>query len=89
MRDAWARLVSGTVNQGLPFCYPRPCHPQPHCQKPDSTHAVSIGPALLDSVFHTVLGMVLGGLMSERERRARHALQAGEENMISQSLGVC
>lgn len=40
-------------------------------------------------LFHTVLGMVLGGLMSERERRERHALQAGKENMISQSLGVC
>lgn len=40
-------------------------------------------------MFHTAIGMVLGGLMSERERRERHALQAGEENMISQSLGIC
>lgn len=78
----------GTVVEGLPFCFPQTRHEQPHCQKPDSTHGVSIGPALLAYVPQAI-GMVLGGLMSERKRRERHALQAGEENMISQSLGIC
>lgn len=76
------------VEQGLPFCHRQPRRKQTHCQKSDSTHGVSTGLAT-PRPCPMALGMVLGGLIAGRQREERHAMQAGEDNMISQSLGMC